>query len=215
MKIFIPIKQNSQRVPNKNFRNFGGTPLYKHTIKKLSNFDVFIDTDSKKLIKQIKNDPELKNVIVYLREESLCGDDVSVADLINNFINKYKINNETIAQVHVTSPFLKAKTLLSANEKMGDYDSVVSCNKVQTRFWRKEKYGMCPVNHNPVVLQQTQDLTPFYEENSLFYIFNSNNFLKTQSRVGKNPYFFETRFPENIDIDWEYDWELAECLIRK
>ena len=74
---------------------------------------------------------------------------------------------------------------------------------------------MCPVNHNPVILQQTQDLAPFYEENSLFYIFNSSDFLKTQSRVGKNPYFFETTFPENIDIDWETDWELAECMIKK
>jgi len=215
MKIFIPIKQNSQRVPNKNFRNFGGVPLYKHTIKKLSNFNVFIDTDSEKLIKQIKHDPELKNVTVYLRQKNLCGDNVSVSDLIESFINKFKFNNEIIAQAHVTSPFLKASTLLNAGEKMNNYDSVVSCNKVQTRFWRKEKYGMCPVNHNPVVLQQTQDLEPFYEENSLFYIFNSSDFLKTQSRVGKNPYFFETTFPENIDIDWETDWELAECMIKK
>ena len=46
MKIFIPIKENSQRVPGKNFREFGGAPLYKHTLYKLSNKSIYVDTDS-------------------------------------------------------------------------------------------------------------------------------------------------------------------------
>jgi len=215
MKIFIPIKENSQRVPHKNFRNFGGVPLYKHTIKKLSKFEVFVDTDSEKLAKQINNDSDLSNVTVFLRNKELCGDEISVCDLIKSFIKRFNINDESICQIHVTSPFLNSETLFQAGKKMISYDSVVSCNKVQTRFWRKEKYGMCPVNHNPLVLQQTQDLEAYYEENSLFYIFNSDNFLKIGSRIGKNPYFFETGFPENIDIDWESDWELAQCILEK
>ena len=44
--IFIPIKEHSERVPNKNFRLFGDKPLYQHTIDKLSDFNVFVDTDS-------------------------------------------------------------------------------------------------------------------------------------------------------------------------
>ena len=35
MIIYIPIKENSQRVPNKNFREFCGKPLWEHTIDKL------------------------------------------------------------------------------------------------------------------------------------------------------------------------------------
>ncbi len=215
MKIFIPIKENSQRVPNKNFRDFGGLPLYKHTLKKLKNFDVYVDTDSKKLLKQIEGDQELQHVTVFLRKDDLCGDEVSVCDLIKNFIEESGLKNETICQLHVTSPFLQTDTLESALKKIGINDAVVSCNRIQTRFWRREKYGMCPVNHNPLVLQQTQDLDVFYEENSLFYIFNSDDFLKLGNRVGKNPYFFETSFPENIDIDWETDWELANCILKK
>ena len=37
MIIYIPIKQNSQRVPNKNFRLFNGKPLWEHTVDKFSD----------------------------------------------------------------------------------------------------------------------------------------------------------------------------------
>jgi CMP-N-acetylneuraminic acid synthetase len=214
LKIFIPIKENSQRVPRKNFRIFNGLPLYKHTLYKLKSFDIFVDTDSKKIYDEINQDPELAHVTVYKREKKLTGDEVSVCKLIENFIRKFNIKNETLCQIHVTSPFLTLDTLERALQKVGDYDSVVSCNPLQTRLWRQEKYGMCPVNHNPTVLQQTQDLPVYYEENSLFYIFNSSGFLKTGNRIGLNPHFFETTFPENLDIDWESDWELAKVISK-
>ena len=215
MIIFIPIKEVSQRVPNKNFRNLGGLPLYKKCLYKLLNHKVYIDTDSEKLIKEIESDPKLENVIAYSREKDLCGHKVSVCDLIKNFIEKFNIKSETICQLHVTSPFLKIRTIEEAVKKIKTgHDSVVSCNRYQNRLWRREAYGFCPVNHNPLKLEQTQDLPVFYEENSLFYIFNSESFLKTSVRVGVNPYFYETTYPENLDIDTEDDWKIVESIVR-
>ena len=52
MIIYIPIKENSQRVPQKNFREFHGKPLWEHTIDKLKDFQVVIDTDSDDIIKK-------------------------------------------------------------------------------------------------------------------------------------------------------------------
>ena len=210
MIIFIPIKENSQRVPRKNFRIFHGLPLYKHTLYKLKDYKVYVDTDSPQIIDEIKSDSNLNHVTAYSRNLQLIGDEISVCQLIVNFIKKFNLQKQIICQTHVTSPFLKTDTLSYAYSKMSDYDSVVSCNSVQTRLWRKESYGMCPVNHNPSVLQQTQDLPKYYEENSLFYIFNSETMLYCGNRIGKNPYFFETSFPENLDIDWEADWDLAK-----
>ena len=51
--IFIPIKHNSQRVPNKNFRLFEGKPFWEHTVDKLKNFKVYVDTDSQTVEKSI------------------------------------------------------------------------------------------------------------------------------------------------------------------
>ena len=91
---------------------------------------------------------------------------------------------------------------------INNYDSVVSCNVHQVRFWRKERYGYCPVNHNPAKLEQTQDLPKYYEENSAFYIFKPEVLIRTGNRIGQNPFFYELKDPENLDIDTEEDWKL-------
>jgi len=216
MKIFIPIKENSQRVPKKNFRTLNGVPLYKHTLYKLKEFDVYVDTDSESLEQEIREDVKCKHVIPYQRSLSLIGDDVSVCDLIDDFVFRYGSEENNICQLHVTSPFLDVKILKNAMAMLDrGYDSVVSCNQVQSRFWRKESYGYCPVNHNPVKLEQTQDLPIFYEENSVFYIINVDLFRKTKMRIGMNPYFYPLSFPINLDIDTEDDWELVTKVIKK
>jgi len=209
MKIFIPIKHLSQRVPMKNFRSFNNEPLFKHTLLKYSKYDVFVDTDSQEIKKSINEDIRLKNVHVIERKEDLKGHNTSVCLLIKDFIVTYNIT-EPVIQLHVTSPFLREETVKQAYKMMSSYDSVVSCNTYKSRFWRKEDYGFCPINHNPVDMQQTQDLPKFYEENSAFYIFNSSSFLSTCSRIGKKPYFYEIGEPENFDIDNESDWQ--KCL---
>lgn len=214
MIIFIPIKKNSQRVKNKNFRIFGKEPLYKHTLLKFTDDIVYIDTDSDDLIKDIKEDGRFNNVIVFKREENLLGDQTSVTNLIKNFILKFDIK-EPIAQIHVTSPFLDREVLIDALNKMDSHDSVVSCNEYNSRFWRKEHYGYCPVNHNPVKLEQTQDLPKIYEENSVFYIFDPKVILNYNSRIGINPYFYPIDYPNNVDIDIEKDWEKALSILKE
>ena len=212
MIIFIPIKEISQRVPNKNFRKINNISLYKRCLYKLKQFNVYVDTDSERIISEIKEDKKLKHVTAYPRCNHLLGHKTSVCDIIDSFIDIHSIKNTTICQVHVTSPFLKAKTLLSAYKMMDKYDSVVACNTYQNRLWRKESYGYSPINHNPLNLEQTQDLPVFYEENSLFYIFRSEDFKKTKLRIGVNPHFYPCGFPENIDIDTEDDWQLVKNM---
>jgi len=211
MKIFIPIKHNSQRVKRKNFRIFGTEPLFKHTLLKYPHDEVYVDTDSDEIIDLIKKDNRLANVAAFNRKEKLRGDKVSVCDLIEDFIKSHNVDSPLV-QIHVTSPFLKRETIIEAEKFIHTYDSVVACNIYQSRFWRQEAYGYCPVNHNPVKMEQTQDLPALYEENSAFYIFDPQVIMSTNSRVGLNPYFYGLTEPENIDIDIESDWDRADKL---
>lgn len=204
MIIYIPIKNNSQRVPNKNFRIFNGLPLWEHMINKLRRYTVYVDTDSESIIKQCEDKPWVN---AYQRDEHLIGDYISVIDLLINFRDSFKIN-DVIAQIHVTSPFFNIKHLNQAEERMRIHDSVFSVDVVQDRFWRKEAYGYVPINHNPLKLEQTQDLPKFYKENSYLYMFNSS-VLDFGNRIGRNPYALEIEYPYNIDIDTENDWEYA------
>ena len=205
MKIFIPIKENSQRVPRKNFRLFRDKPLWKHTVDKVSNkYPVYIDTDSEEIIKECDS---LGNVMAYKRHSDLLGDTTSVVSLIKNFRKRYQIA-DYICQIHVTSPFLQLDHLEIAQEKLDEgYDSVFGVDVMQQRLWRKESYGYCPINHNPMKLEQTQDLPEYYCENSYLYAFKPA-VLDQNNRIGKNPYLLEIGFPYNLDIDTEQDWDM-------
>lgn len=211
MIVFIPIKEESQRVPGKNFRKFGSDPLYRRCLLKLNKFDVHVDTDSAYLAEQIQSDALLSHVKVFTRPNHLLGHEVSVCDIMKNSLGCYAGMGKIACQVHVTSPFLDPKTLFDAEKYIQvGHDSVVSCSERQVRLWREEGYGYCPVNHNPIRLEQTQDLPIYLEENSLFYIFKLDNFLRTGLRVGSNPFFYRTGRIESMDIDTEEDWN--ECV---
>lgn len=206
--IFIPIKENSNRVPNKNFRAFGNKSLYEHTLDKLTDFNVFVDTDSLTLRDALLQ--RYENISVHMRSPHLIGDEVSVCDIITDVINCYGIEGH-LMQLHVTSPFLSKDVLDKAFEIIAsdNYDSVVACNLIQSRLWRYDNNIPTPVNHNPAKLEQTQDLVTLYEENSAFYLLSVEDFLKTNMRVGTNPYFYNLKFPQNLDIDTEDDWDLC------
>jgi len=213
MRIFVPIKENSNRVPNKNFRIFGDVPLYVHTLSRLKGFDVHVDTDSSKILDEISKNENLRHVHAYERNPSLIGDDISACSLITDFILRESVKGP-ICQVHVTSPFINPGTLIMAKEKLSYHDSVVSCDVIQERLWSSQRGIMYPMNHDPNVLLPTQNLEKIYRENSLFYIFDSDSFMASGRRVGNNPYFYETEFPESLDIDYEDDWNTCVSVYK-
>ena len=217
--IFIPIKEDSQRVRGKNFRNFGGQELWKHTVDKyvkqrIIDYNIYIDTDSDKIIEECEN---MSGVIAYKRVDNLCGHTVSVCDLIINCINKFDIKGP-MAQIHVTTPFVEEYHVHNAIEyiseddygKASRYDSNFSCNSVKSRFWRTDNHRLFPVTHNPMDLLQTQDLPEFLEENSCFYSFHAEDILRTGCRIGKRPRADRLEWPYNLDIDTEDDWKICE-----
>jgi len=208
MIIFIPIKKNSQRVPGKNFRYFRGKKLFSYVIDNLLslNFDIYIDTDSEEVIEYYLNNPKIK---LIKRKDNLIGDNVSVINLIKSCIEEYSIN-DYICQTHVTSPLLNHLTIKDAISYLNSYDSVTSCDIIYNRFWIKNNYNYLPVNHNPDELIQTQDLDPLYLENSTFYIFHSSELVKSNKRISDNSYFYEIKYPQNLDIDNESDWDLVK-----
>jgi CMP-N-acetylneuraminic acid synthetase len=84
-------------------------------------------------------------------------------------------------------------------------------DKVQTRFYRADASA---VNHDPNNLVRTQDLEPWFEENSNLYVFNKDSFAKTKARIGINPVMHVNPKFESIDIDEQEDWDMAVVAAR-
>jgi CMP-N-acetylneuraminic acid synthetase len=113
---------------------------------------------------------------------------------------------------HTTNPLMSAGTIRAAIKAYqegvasGKADSLFTVDKIQTRFYRADGSA---VNHDPDNLIRTQDLEPWYEENSNLYIFSRQSFAKTQARIGKQPMMHVGPRLESIDIDDQEDWDFA------
>ena len=90
-------------------------------------------------------------------------------------------------------------------------DSLFGVTKFQTRFYKGDG---TPINHDPDNLIRTQDLEPWYEENSCIYIFDKNSFASTKARIGRKPILFEIPKLESIDIDEKEDWFLVNVVAQ-
>ena len=213
--LLLPMKGNSERVPNKNLKLFNGKPLFHAVIDELINSKyinkVIINTDSDLIANSAINAYQ-DFVYIHERPKNIQGDFVSM-----NKIIEYDLNNsdsDIYIQTHSTSPLLSVKSIDAAIEKMIsksiNFDSIFSVTKIQTRFY--DKNGV-PFNHDPNELLRTQDLEPLFEENSGFYIFTKDSFKNAKNkRIGLKPLMFEIDKIEAIDIDEPSDFIIAETL---
>jgi len=211
----LPMKGTSERVPNKNMKDFDGAPLYHAIMKSLlaSKYidKVVINTDSEVIASDAKEHFK-DRVIIIDRPKSIQGGDVSMNIIIDYDLSQ--LDGEHFLQTHSTNPLLRAETIDKAIEQYFDgldkYDSLFGVTKVQTRFYDKDAN---PINHNPEELLRTQDLEPLYEENSNFYIFSKKSFEDAgKKRIGIKPRIFEVNKLEAVDIDEPEDFKLAELL---
>ncbi|MDF1616141.1 acylneuraminate cytidylyltransferase family protein [Petrocella sp. FN5] len=201
---FVPIKLNSQRLPNKNILPVGGQPLCWHILDTLSRTkgidEVYVYCSDEKVKEYIPD-----KVKFLKRDKQLDGDLVKGFDIYDAFIKEVKADIYILA--HTTSPFIKRETVESALDKMidGDYDSAFSAQRVQTFAW----YNGKPINYDLNDVPRTQDMEPIYVETSGFFMFRKEIFTENRRRIGFKPYIQEVDSIEAVDIDTKEDYEFA------
>ena len=221
IKLFVIIKETSERVSNKNFKVLGDKPLWKHLLYELFPYDVFVDTDSAEVLEQCSIDTNLSHVTAYPRkQEHIDMENNSnlspVLHLIDNFLETYTEDDDIIVTTHVTSPFLTTRTIIDAIKKLDEgYDSVLSVTKSSDHSWVQEENNYKPLNFNPKVVEKTQSLNQIVMMNGAFFIFTKKMFnTLNKSRLGKTPYYYELPSPEHIEIDTYDDFNLANLVYK-
>lgn len=221
MYALLPMKEHSERIPEKNFRLLNGKPFFFYITDTLKTTGLFtnlvINTDSRR-IEQLAKEKYGQWVVIIQRPKELQGDYVPMNAVIAHDINILGLDNDFM-QTHSTNPFLRSETILAAaamyreGKESGVYDSLFAVNAIKTRLYDKD---LRPLNHNPVVLGRTQDLDVIYEENSNFYFFSGESFLKNSHRIGQKPRVFpmNRNLIESLDVDDLSDWGFAEALLK-
>jgi CMP-N-acetylneuraminic acid synthetase len=212
----VPMRHHSQRVPGKNYRLIAGKPLYQHVIENLFQVgeisEVVVDTDSPEIMKGLAaNFPQVR---VIERPEALRADDLSMNEILIHDVQQ--LPEEHYLQTHSTNPLVSPNTIARAIrsylDNLRNFDSLFAVTQIKVRLWDAEGK---PINHDPNVLLQTQDLPPIYEENSCFYIFSKQNLITRRNRLGQRPAMFEISREEAWDIDEEIDFQIVELLLRQ
>jgi CMP-N-acetylneuraminic acid synthetase len=168
-----------------------------------------IDTDSATIEKYVTQ--TFPDVQLISRPENLRAGTVPMNDVL--LYDVRQVEADFYLQTHSTNPLLRTETISHAVEtylnKLLSYDTLFSVTGLQVRLWDKDAR---PINHNPAVLQRTQDLAPVFEENSNLYIFPRNVLEERGTRIGERPLMFQIDRMEAWDIDEEMDFEIAEFL---
>jgi CMP-N-acetylneuraminic acid synthetase len=214
----LPMKAHSARVSGKNFRDFAGKPLFRWILDTLLEVPeiekIVINTDAREILAE-KGLVDTDRILIRNRKPEICGDFVSMNLVIADDLEN--VPADTYLMTHTTNPLLSAASVRSALEAYekgrasGQADSLFTVNKFQTRFYRADA---SPVNHDPNNLLRTQDLEPWFEENSNLYIFSKSSFTAANARIGKKPILFETPRAESADIDDQEGWDIAETLAK-
>ena len=212
----LPMKANSERVKGKNFRPLAGKPLFRWILDSMLSLEeiaqVVINTDARAILAE-NGLTDSERVLIRDRKPEICGDFVSMNLILADDIAS--VPADIYLMTHTTNPLLSPETIRKAIQTFeearaaGRADSLFTVNRLQTRFYREDGSA---VNHDPSHLVRTQDLEPWYEENSNLYLFTAESFASTQARIGRKPMMMETPKLESVDIDNPEDWTLAEAL---
>jgi CMP-N-acetylneuraminic acid synthetase len=210
----VPMRHQSIRVPEKNYRMLAGKPLYSYIIKTLLDCpeigQVVVDTDSP-VVKAglLENYPQVK---IIDRPDHLCADTIPMNEILLHDCGL--IQADLYLQTHSTNPLLKTATVSGAIQtflaRMDQNDSLFTVTRLQTRLW--DASGQ-PMNHDPGELIRTQDLPPVFEENSCIYLFKGEILAERRNRLGYKPLMYEINADEAWDIDEILDFEIVESLM--
>ena len=222
----ITARGGSKGIPRKNIKNLNGKPLLYYTAieakksKKINRLVISSD-DDEIISTAVKYGIEAP----YKRPKELARDNTPTLPVITDLIRYLKrsenYNPDIIVLLQPTSPFRKAFHIDEAIDKYmtSKSDSLVSVVKVPHNY---NPYSLMQTNYNYIEsflkfdeknnLRQNKPI--FFARNGAIYIFNMDC-IKNESLYGKKIIPYEMSELESLDIDTNWDFELAKILMKK
>ena len=220
---FLPTRSGSQRVVEKNTRNFAGTKGGLTKIKllqliKTKNVDeIILSTNNDECISIAENLLSFcKKLRIVRRPDKLCMSSTNLQDLIEYAPSITDADH--ILWGHVTTPFVNESDYDQAIElyleqlKKG-FDSLIGVQETQNYIYSNTFELMN--NSTKLVWPRTQDLDIFYELNHSIFITSREIYLKHSNRVGNKPFFYKMSKLKSLDIDSMEDFSIVEMIYKQ
>lgn len=215
----IPARGGSKRLPRKNILDLNGKPLISWTIEAALK--------SKYITKTIvtSDDDEILDIAqkygsdIIKRPADLASDTASSFDAIEHTILKQKEQYDYIILLQPTSPLRTHKHIDEAIELLleKNADAVISVCEVEHPIqWTMSLDENLNMNNfvKNIDTRRSQDQKTHYRLNGSIYIIKTNKLLNKKTFfLTKKTYAYIMDKKYSIDIDDEFDFKLAECLV--
>jgi N-acylneuraminate cytidylyltransferase len=212
MKVIIPVKATSRRVPEKNWR-----PFYKNkslvdikieqVLRAFEPADIFLSCEdfSKKEV------ADNYGINFILREPSLAIENIPWPQSFTGMIKEIPVNeDEDIFWVEAVNPlfadFISLKSVWL--EQKGDHDSLILAAPIKKFIFDAKGH---PANflYGPWHTY-SQDLIPYYTWDSVC-VMSKKRMLEFGYPIGRNPYFYTFEEP-SVDIDTLDEFKIAQLV---
>ena len=210
----IPIRKGSQRVPDKNFKDFyKGKSLLELKIESLKDIelidDIVVNTDSELAIDIAKR----LGVSYYRREDYYASSQCSQSEFFKNLAET--TDTDIIIHTPCTSPLINKQSIIDAINRfnISENDSCNSVGLVKEYLWNNGK----PLNYTIEggKVPNSQDLPDVVKLTFGFGIIYKDTMIERENIVGQNPLFYTVDEIEETDIDTKIDFEFAKYLYKK
>lgn len=211
LKVIIPLKTNSERVPNKNLRPFSGNKSLfdvkaEQLLKWFSPEDIYVSSENPEVRKNV----EQYGFHFHLRDVSLTKSTAKENDIVRALVNAVP-GTPDIMWCQVTQPlFDEFEGLLNAYKTLDQkYDSIAVVKRIS--------HHILDANGNPVNFnfgywhKISQELPALYEVTWSCFIMRRAMLEQAWYQIGRNPYLYETK-TNLVDINDLKEFEAAQIL---
>lgn len=207
----VPVRKGSQRVKNKNFKDFAGTNLLSIKLNTLLQIDtidkIVVSTDSNEAIKVANS----LGIEVHNRDPYYASSIVNNSEYFQNLAENIK--SEYLMYSPVTCPLISKETYIDCIEKFQSINvsNLVSVAPVKHHMWLDNK----PLNYDIRNSPNSQDLPDIYSITYGVCILSRNDMITYRNIVTNTPTFKILSEIESIDIDTPLDFEFAEFMYKR
>ena len=219
MLAIIPARGGSIRLPGKNIKHLLGKPLIAYTIEAAlkSNLfsEVIVSTDSEEIAEIAE---KFGANVPFIRPPHLATPTASSIDVLKHAIEFI----ETKSKQYYTEPIF----LLQPTSPLRDQTDIINAYKVFLTPDTDSVVSVYPLEHKMSVFKRTENgyLKSFVNdelENETIFKLNGAIYITTRDLIFKHgvilgpkvrPYIMP--FEKSIDIDNEYDFILAEYILK-
>lgn len=226
----IPARSGSKRVPDKNIRLLAGHPLMAYSINAAVQSAVFADvvvsTDSEHYADIARH---YGATVPILRPQKYAGDTSPDIEWITHTLEALDQAGRTwdcFSILRPTSPFRRHKTIQRAWEAFAAEDGIDSlravekCSQHPAKMWVVRGRRMLPLMpfgpaEQPWHSSQYPSLPEIYVQNASLEIAWTRVVTEQGTIAGNTIMPFFTEDYEGFDVNSDYDWSLAEELVRR